>query len=164
MSPTEPSRDESSTTSPNDPLAASPDDQPGIDALDEHLPAATVDSRWWYWIAAVPAFFVVSTLAGVFAFLIAVFGMVTDLAGFTFLLFFGLFAVFALAGLALSVLFPLAIYIDAKAIATADVEWTPDPVLYGLIAVVAVLMTAFTLSVPLALYYLYQRHRHVGVP
>jgi hypothetical protein len=37
-------------------------------------------------------------------------------------------------------------------------------VLWGLLAVVAVLVTNFVLSVPLALYYLYRRHEALGTP
>lgn len=137
---------------------------PGIEALDERLPSLTVDSHWWYWIAAVPVYFVLSTLVGFGAFLLAVTGLALDSGVGVFVLFVVAFALIAIPGVVLSVMFPLATYADARAIAGAEIDWTPDPVLYGLIALAAVLVTAFTLSVPLALYYLYQRHRHVGVP
>lgn len=140
------------------------DEPSGIDPLDDHLPEPSVDSRWWYWVAAVPLYFLLSTIVGVAFFAIAILGFATDLGGLTLLLFALVFLLIALPGLLLSVLFPLGIYLDAKAVAAADLEWSPDPVLYGLLAVAAVLVSAFTLGVPLALYYLYQRHRHLDVP
>jgi hypothetical protein len=143
---------------------ASADESPGIDALDEHLPDSSVDSRWWYWIAAVPLYFLLSTIVGVAFFAIAILGFATDLGALTLFVFAGVFLLVALPGLLLSVLFPLAVYLDARAVAEADLEWSPDPALYGLLAVAAVLVSAFTLGVPLALYYLYRRHQHLGVP
>jgi hypothetical protein len=137
---------------------------PGIEPLDERLPALTPDSRWWYWIAAVPAYFLLSTLLAFGVFLLVLTGLALDSGITLFVLFVFAFLLIGLPGVVLSVLFPLATYADARAIAGADVEWTPDPILYGLLALAAVLMTAFTLSVPLALYYLYQRHRYVGTP
>lgn len=135
-----------------------------VDALDDHLPEATVDSRWWYWIAAVPVYFVVSLILAALLFGVAVLGMFVDAAA-PVLLLFALFVVLGvIPGLVLTVMFPLAVYVDAKAVAAADVDWHPDPVLYGLVALAGVLVTAFTVSIPLALYYLYQRHKYVGTP
>ncbi|WP_380680238.1 hypothetical protein [Salinigranum sp. GCM10025319] len=81
-----------------------------------------------------------------------------------FVVFGGFAALFGLVGLAVAVGFPLALYVDARAIEAAGGEWRPDPVLWGLSAVVAVLVTNFVLSVPLALYYLYRRHEAIGTP
>jgi len=127
--------------------------------------ASRVDSRWWYWVAVTPVYFVVSVVlfgGVVFAFVAgAAAGGLPAAVGF------GIAAVvlfFVLPGILLTVMFPLAIYLDALEVADAELEWRPDAVLYGLVAVVGVLATAFTVSVPLAIYYLYQRHRYVGVP
>jgi hypothetical protein len=81
-----------------------------------------------------------------------------------FVVFGGFAALFGLVGLGVAVGFPLGIYVDARAIEEAGGEWRPDPVLWGLSAVVAVLVTNFVLSVPLALYYLYRRHETIGTP
>jgi hypothetical protein len=139
--------------------------------LDDLLPAASVDSRWWYWIAAVPAYFLVTLIGGVFATVLVVFAGVLDILGLgglaslsTFVVFGGFAALFGLVGLAVAVGFPLAVYVDARSIEEAGGEWRPDPVLWGLSAVVAVLVTNFVLSVPLALYYLYRRHEAIGTP
>jgi hypothetical protein len=139
--------------------------------LDRYLPAAGVDSDWWYWIAAVPLYFLVTLVGGVVAGVVFLFAGVLDVVGFggvasfsTFVLFAGVAALFGLVGVALAVVFPVALYVDARAIEELDGEWTPDPVLWGLFGVVAVLVTNFVLSVPLALYYLYRRHAAVGTP
>ncbi|WP_129114184.1 hypothetical protein [Halegenticoccus tardaugens] len=139
--------------------------------LDRYLPDADVDSRWWYWIAAVPVYFVLLVVAAVVAFVAFAFGFALDVAGLgglaslTNVLLFSVAAfVLALPGLVLAVLFPLAIYVDAKAVARSGSEWSPDAVLYGLVALAGVIVTNFVVSVPLAVYYLYLRHEHVGTP
>jgi len=71
---------------------------------------------------------------------------------------------YALVGLALSIMFPVGIYLDAKAVAAADVSWKPDAVLYLLVGAGSVVLSAFTLSAVVALYYLYRRNQAVGVP
>lgn len=140
-------------------------------ALDGILPEAGVDSRWWYCVAAVPVYFLVVLVGGAIGAGLFVFAGLLDLAGFgglasvsTVVLFGGVAALFGLVGMVVAVLFPVGMYVDARAIEALDGEWTPDPVLWGLFAVVAVLVTNFVLSVPLALYYLYRRHGAVGIP
>jgi hypothetical protein len=139
--------------------------------LDGILPAADVDSRWWYWIAAVPAYFLVTFVGGAVAAAVFVFAGLLDVLGLgglasfsTFVLFGGVATLFGLVGVIIAFGFPVGIYVDARAIEAAGGEWRPDPVLWGLVAVVAVLVTNFVLSVPLALYYLYKRHEEVGTP
>lgn len=135
------------------------------------FPEATVDSRWWYWIAAVPVYFLLTLVLSLFAVGLFFLGFLFDLAGGGGLgtvgvtTLFVLGAVFvALPGLVLAVLFPVAMYVDAKAVRYASVGWDPDPVLYGLVAAVGVVVTNFVVSVPLAVYYLYRRHQAVGTP
>ena len=135
------------------------------DPVGDLLPYASVDSNWWYWIAAPLVLFVLSAVAGVLfvlGFLVDVFltgGLLTVAAVFVF----GSLA--ALVGLVLSVLFPVAVYVDARALSDApESSWSPDPVLYGLVALAGVLLTAFTVSVPFGIYYLYRRHEAVGTP
>jgi hypothetical protein len=146
-------------------------DRRATGTFDDYLPQATVDSRWWYWIAAVPIYFVVTALFGIFWAIAFVLGFGLDLAGLGGLATLGTFSalfvavfVLALVGIALAVAFPLAIYVDAAAIERANLDWKPDPVLYGIVALAAVVVTNFVLSVPLSLFYLYKRHEAVGTP
>lgn len=151
-----------STDSP-DSTADTPDSA-GVDPLDSYLPDAGVDSRWWYWIAAVPVYALLSMLFGFLLVFVFILAGVADTAGLG-LVAFALFVVFvAVPGLVLTILFPIATYVDAKAVAEADLAWDPDPALFGVLALASVLVSAFTASVLLALYYLYRRHQHVGTP
>lgn len=139
--------------------------------LDGLLPEASVESNWWYWIAAVPLYFLVILVGGAVATGLFVVAGLLDIAGFsglasltTLVLVGGVAGLFGLVGMVVAVVFPVATYVDARAVEAAESEWTPDPVLWGLLAVVAVLVTNFVASVPLALYYLYRRHEAVGTP
>jgi len=146
--------------------------RPPTAMVDENDPKASdVDSKWWYCVAAVPIYVVAGLVAGVFATVLFVAGVAVDVSGgmgiasgaVIVAILLGT-VVYGLAGIALSVLFPIGIYLDAKTLASADVSWDPDPVLYLLVAVASVLLTVFTLSVVLALYYLYRRNKAVGIP
>ena len=139
--------------------------------LDRYLPEAGVDSRWWYGVAAVPLYALLVLVGGFVAVVLFALAGVVDvagaggLAGFsTFLFVAGIGALVGLGGVAVAVVFPVALYVDARAIERLDGEWTPDPVLWGVVAVVGVVVTNFVVSVPLALYYLYRRHEAVGTP
>jgi len=137
---------------------------------------ASVDSRWWWWIAAVPAFGVLSVVAGIGLTILLLVGVVTVgagggppgmielVTGGGVLLVGSLFAVGALIGLVLTVMFPIALYVDGAAVRDADYDWDPDPLLYALVAVVGTLFGSFLITGPVALYYLYRRHTAVGVP
>ncbi|MGQ4557144.1 hypothetical protein [Halobellus sp. GM3] len=134
------------------------------DPIGGLLPRASVDSRWWYWIAAIPLYVVLGGLLAVLfvgAFLFDLFltgGIATVFGVFIVVPALGLF------GLVLSVMYPIATYVDARAIAESDASWTPDPLVWGLAALATEVLSAFTLSVVLALYYLYKRHVAVGTP
>jgi hypothetical protein len=145
---------------------------PGVDADAGDTPA--VESRWWYWVAAVPLYWVASSVLG-FAFGLVAFAFALTGAGighmggmpglgfgFGALGFVGLALVLVAAGLVLSLAFPVAVYLDAEAVAEAGGEWQPDPALYGLVGLAGVI--AQPLQVPLAVYYLYKRHESVGRP
>lgn len=138
---------------------------------------ASVDSRWWWWIAAVPAFGVLSIVAGIGLMILLVIGvftvgassggppgMIELFTGGGVLLVGSLFAIGALVGLVLTVMFPIALYVDGSAVRDADYDWDPDPLLYALVAVVGTLFGSFLITGPVALYYLYKRHTTVGVP
>ncbi|NIB98078.1 hypothetical protein [Halobacterium sp. R2-5] len=136
----------------------------------------TSDSSWWYWVAAIPIYYVVGTalgfVVGVASFAFALTGMGTMDPGpgmgipigwgLGFASVFVVVAVLAAAGILLSLLFPLAIYLDADAVAATGGEWEPDAVLYGLIGLVGVF--AQPVQVPVGVYYLYRRHQATGVP
>ena len=136
--------------------------------------AASVDSKWWYWVAAVPLYWVASSVLGLafglVAFAFALTGAGIGHAGgmpglgfgFGALGFVGLAFLLVAVGLVLSLVFPVAAYLDAEAVADAGGDWQPDPALYGLVGLAGVV--AQPLQVPLAVYYLYKRRESVGRP
>lgn len=155
-------RDRSPADSTHHPTSAQPGDGD---------PQLRVDSRWWYWVAAVPIYVLIGAIGSI---LIAILfigtigldilgggGAFTGLASILLLIAGG---IYGLAGLALLFLFPIGIYLDAKAIGDLPVEWDPDPILYGGLAALSALFSAFTLSLFVALYYLYKRHGAIGQP
>ncbi|RYJ15068.1 hypothetical protein ELS19_14685 [Halogeometricum borinquense] len=135
------------------------------DPIGDLLPYASVDSNWWYWIAAPIALFVLSLVGGILFFVAFLFDILLTggiLSVTTGILFAG---IASLIGLVLSVMFPVAVYVDARALCEApESSWSPDPVLYGLVALAGVVVTAFTVSIPFGIYYLYRRHVAVGTP
>lgn len=147
----------------------------GTDPLDRpYPPLDAVDSRWWYWIAAyvvVSLLFVPFVIVAGIAVAAPVFVVGPDtgyLIGGPVALVLGLVAavlVFGFALLALSVflLLPVALYVDARHVARADLDWKPDPVLYGVLGLLQLLVTPLV-GFFVAVYYLYRRHEHVGVP
>ena len=131
-----------------------------------------IDSRWWYWVAAVPLYVVVSILAvGIVIASLGV-GVLIDLGGgmgvgslLAVLVSIAVIGFVALGGLALLVMFPIGIYLDAKTIANAEaIEWSPDPVLYAIVAVASIVFTVYFLSLAVSIYYLYRRRQAVGQP
>jgi hypothetical protein len=151
---------------------------PGAEPVDGGGPSPPADSRWWYWVAALPLYYVLGTVVG-FAVSIAAFAfaltgaaagpMVVEpgihaprSAGLGFLLVLAVVVLLAMLGVLLSLLFPVAVYLDADAVAATSGDWDPDPALYGLLGLAGVV--AQPLQVPLAVYYLYKRHESEGVP
>jgi hypothetical protein len=148
-----------------------------------HLSGDRVQSRWWYWIAAVPVVFVfwLVTVAWVtFAILLepTVLSSTGDSpvvhAASVSLVAVGIpFAV-------LTVMFPFAVFQDTQAVLRAEPGWEPPSgnyALTGLLGLVGAVVsglltrslsiaviTGFVLSVPFALYYLRERHDNLGVP
>ncbi|MDH5018828.1 hypothetical protein [Halobacterium rubrum] len=158
-------------TDPVTPSGGGPDHARGVGEPAD----GSVDSNWWYWVASVPVYWVVATVAGfaigllAFAFALtgaAGFGHMGGIPGAGFGLgAFGFAAVavlLAFAGMVVSLVFPVAVYLDAEAVADARRDWQPDPALYGLLGLAGVV--AQPLQVPLAVYYLYKRHESVGRP
>ena len=149
-----------------DPTSSGTDARSGDfdDPVGDLLPRASVDSRWWYWIAAIPLYVVLGGVLAVLfvgALLFDIFltgGIVTIFGAFV------VIPVLGLLGLVLSVMYPIATYVDARAIAESESSWTPDPLVWGLAALATEVLSAFVLSVVLALFYLYKRHVAVGTP
>lgn len=101
-------------------------------------------SRWWYWIAAYPAFSLLSIPLAVLGFVLFVpLGMTAPMGSDSALagplafavtvLVIGGMALYAILGLVLTVLLPVALYLDATELAESAAEWSPDPILYGLV-------------------------------
>lgn len=166
-----------------DPPSRGPDpaESASIDAgRSERTPSASeippldvVDSRWWYLIVAypvvtlliIPAMLVLGGIA--FAPFAVIspdpqpgIGVVIGLLGIVFAL---LLLVTLFASLAIFVMFPVALYMDARIVSKANYEWKPDPLVYGLLGVAQFVVTPF-IGLLVALYYLFQRHEHLGVP
>lgn len=144
------------------------------DTLDrEYPPLDAVDSRWWYWIAAYVAtsllFVPFVVLAGV-AFLspVLVAGpgsgpVIGAPVAFVFLLVALLLLGFGILAFVVFVGLPIALYMDARRVGRADLDWRPDPFVYGGLGLLQFVVTP-VVGFLVALYYLYQRHKHVGVP
>ncbi|WP_435156061.1 hypothetical protein [Haladaptatus sp. DFWS20] len=149
-----------------------------------------VESRWWYWIAAVPvvvAFWLVTVAWVAFAmsvdpsfvgdspppFLVRLL-IATPHATVVSLVAVGIpFAI-------LIAILPLAVFQDTVAINRSETGWEPSSRnfalagLFGLVSAVVVgvltidlslaIIAGIILSVPLALYYLRERHEKLGVP
>ncbi len=138
-------------------------------------PLDVVDSRWWYWIVAYPVvtflfipLILIFGLIGLAPFVVIspdpqpqpLLGVVFGIVGLIMLL---LILVLIFASLAVFVMLPVALYMDARAVSRADYEWKPDPLLYGVLGVLQFLVTPL-IGLLVALYYLYRRHEHVGIP
>lgn len=153
-----------------------PESNPNQEASESPLPPLdTVSSRWWYWIAAYPVAMLVSIPIMVLTMLLFIvptfvvgvepqpgpgsWGVIT-LVGVVLGL---LVMVVIVAAFALAVLFPVALYFDARAVSKANVDWHPDPLLYGLLGLLQLIVTPL-IGFFISIYYLYQRHEHVGFP
>jgi hypothetical protein len=125
-------------------------------------------------IGVAAVFWALAYAVGLLAVLLGLFGALTGAAvgpigGFPFRpVGFGIVLLVAvpivLVGVALGLLLPVALYLDAEAVGRADVGWEPDPVLYGLVGVVGLFAQGVPIQPAVACYYLYGRHRHVGTP
>jgi hypothetical protein len=159
--------------------------RPLLDPLRRRLAHDRVDTRWWYWVAAVPAVFAFWVVAVAWVTVAVSLGPLADprpvaqAAEISLVAFGGPF-------LALTGVFPFAVYADASAVLEADVEWRPARtpltgaaavgplVAAGAVAVGLAMGDAalaplwatvlgFLLTVPVAAYYLYERHENLGV-
>lgn len=147
------------------------DDRVEPDPLDQaYPPLDAVNSRWWYWIGA----YLVTSVLFVPVVILAVLTFVTpvvvgrgDPGGASIRVFFLLFLLlifgFVVLAFAVFVMLPVGLYMDARQVARAGLEWEPDPVIYGVLGLLQFFVTPI-IGFFVALYYLYQRHKHVGVP
>jgi len=133
--------------------------------------ARRVDSEWWKAIALAGAFFVLAYIVGVILFVTLFASVLFGAAGGPPELFVGGFGlvflgvvVLALVGFALSLLLPVALYLDAEAVNEADVGWRPDPTLYAIAGVVGLFAQGLPVQPAVAFYYLYKRRGAVGTP
>lgn len=118
-----------------------------------------LDSEWWYWVAVTPLF------GGLIA--LALSGLTVTLtirpeSNLSLLL--PALVALTLLSLVFGVAFPLALYRDAEAIDAAGVAWAPDGRRYAALGALSVVASAFLGTIPLGVYYLAKRHRHVGTP
>lgn len=126
--------------------------------------AVAVDSRWWYWIAALPVVVAVwlVTFAWVALAVATEFGAGL-LAGDPVPVAFSLSVL--VAGVPLAVvggMLPVATYMDTRAVVAAGVDWRPSPARWA--AAGAGSLLSLVGAPAFACYYLYRRHRHLGVP
>jgi hypothetical protein len=122
------------------------------------------DSRWWYWIVGVSATALVWLVTFLWVALAtaAEFGADAGLGGDPVSVAFGLSLLIAGVPLAVvGLLFPAAALFDSRAVRRAGFEW-PAPGRWGAGAAASLLLPP--VAVALACYYVWRRHRRVGVP
>ena len=133
----------------------------------------TVDSRWWYWIAAypvatllvLPVIIIIGLIALAPALAIGADPAPAPVIGWAIILVFAAFLLFGLlvGMLVVFVMLPIALFFDARAVQEADVEWNPDPIVYALVTLLQFFVTPLV-GLVVSLYYLYRRHEVLGVP
>lgn len=132
-----------------------------------------IASRWWYWIAAYPLAALLSIPLS-FVLILAIVGPLVLLGnepapgvtvGVLLVVLLGIVVVslFLVILIGIFVALPIAIYFDARVIAAAGRDWSPDPVIYAVLAALQFVVTPL-IGLIVALYYLYRRHEEVGVP
>ena len=137
-------------------------------------------SHHWYWVAAIPATFLLWLASLAWLAVAATFEAFSFGASVVELSMVALGIPFAF----LTAYFPLAVYRDAKYVDSTSGKWAPEPTRQALLAVVGLLVLAavgvlalvlrlspvvpviagFVASVPFASYYLRKRSEYVGVP
>lgn len=127
-----------------------------------------VDSQWWYWIAIHPIVVLVSIPVAVSAIVYLLLAPVVIRPELHTIPLIGAELGGLLLGLVLftsvlAVILPIAFYMDAYAVRQSGADWAPDPHLYAFLGVLQVVATPL-LGIVVAIYYLFRRHQHVGVP
>jgi hypothetical protein len=117
-------------------------------------------SRWWWWVASLPisvAFWILTVVW------LAIATEGTGLLGNPIVSGAALATVgLAVPLLVIAVIFPAAVYFDARALGHGD-DMAYSPGRLGL-AAAASLLTGPILSVPFACWYIWHRHEVVGIP
>lgn len=144
------------------------------ESADEVVPVGRI-SNWWYGVAVPIVLYavLVASLTGLEALTTTTGGTPphldpkAGLGGATLVT--GMYAAFSLLVLFLfAPVFSLALYKDVRAVRAAALDWSPNPYLYGAVALLHLLSTVVSMvtlvTLPAGLIYLVQRHRHVGRP
>lgn len=130
----------------------------------DDLPLQVCDSRWWYWIAAVPLVYVlVFTALAVFV-LPLIFGGSTVVFGLGESSVARLAVALALPTFLITLTLPYALYRDIGLLDEHDTAtaWSPDRDEYAIVGAAGIFVTGVSFVV--SIYYLYRRHVHVGIP
>lgn len=131
---------------------------------NDDLPLRVRDSRWWYWIAAVPLVYVLVFAALAVFVLPLIFGesdVVFGLGESSVAL---LAVALALPSFLITLVLPYALYQDIGLLNEHDTAtaWSPDRDEYAILGAAGIFVTG--VSVVVSVYYLYRRHVHVGIP
>lgn len=125
---------------------------------EESATARSAESGWWYVLVVTP---MVASLVGVVGAAVGTTALVAPAADLS--TYAPAYFALGLMTLPLVVLYPLAVYRDATAVARSGVDWSPSPRRYTAAALLSV-ATAFALSIPLNAYYLRERRRRLDHP
>jgi hypothetical protein len=123
---------------------------------------AAPDSRWWYWIAALPAAAALWFLSFLWAALAATAELGAGLSGNPIAVAFELSVL--VGGIPIGVvgvLLPVAVFFDSRAVRREGFEW-PTPATYAALSALSLLVPPVAVGV--AAHYVYRRRRRVGVP
>ena len=121
----------------------------------EHVRMPVQFDRWWYVVAV----FVGLSAVNLFAQVLFLSGFLSgvDVAATGY----GLLATVITVAVPL---LPMAIYRDAGHVRTIGEEWKPNPVGYFVAVTFGFLLPILPIALLASGYYLYERHRHVGLP
>ena len=108
----------------------------------------SIYSHWWYLVAGVFLWGIVSTVLVITSIILGWGGTLAVLLAY--------------AAIALLALLPIGLYLDGRKIVEAEVDWEPDITLYVVGGIIGIFIPL--LSVAVAGLYLYRRHEHVGTP
>lgn len=117
-------------------------------------------SRWWYGVAIPPVLSIVGW--GGFRLIVSTIGFRQGVLGIV------PFAGAVILSLVLSPLLAVSLYMDSRSIRDSEIEWDPNPLLWGgigILLVVVVFFPSVTTSIPMylvAIGYLFQRRRLAG--
>lgn len=128
------------------------------------LPPSVRNSRWWYLIAAVPAFYLL-VIVFISLFVIpAITGGSWSPLSLNEPLIAQIAVILAIPSFLITLILPYALYRDIGLLNESEVptEWEPDQHEYAIAGAAGIFVTGVSFGV--SVYYLYQRHVHLGVP